>query len=84
MELVRHDENGFDRLQILDPLPDELMSGELVRAIWHGRSMPWAWRDAVDGRVIRLVDDFGTRLSYEVTGWNRAEDVFRLKLRIGG
>lgn len=84
MNLTRHRENGFDRLQITDPLPEELFSGELLRAIWEGRSMPWAWRDPVDLRVVRFVDDFGTRLAYEVAGWDRDLDTFRLKLRIGG
>lgn len=80
MNLVKHTENGRDRLEIRDPQPTEFFSGLLLRSIWQGRSLPWAWRDQTDYRLIRLVDDFGTALTYRILGWDRELDTFRMQL----
>lgn len=82
MIIDRVTDAGYDQVRITEVLPEELMTGELLSAIYQGRSMPWAWRDVTDGRVVRLVDDFGHRYAYEVKGWDPQRDVFRLQLRI--
>lgn len=80
MHVIKHTENDRDRLEIRDPQPEELFSGELLRSIWQGRSMPWAWRDQTDYRLVHLADDFGTHLTYRILGYDHALDTFRMQL----
>ncbi len=81
MQLTRHKENGRDRLEISDALPDELFTGDLLRAIVTGRSLPWAWRDVKHADLIRFVDDFGHRHTYKIAGYDALLDAYRLTLQ---
>lgn len=82
MQLVKHTDTGYDRLEIRDPLPEELFSGELLRAIATYRSLPWAWRDPKDRQLIRMVDDFGTTLTYRIAGYDRELDTYRMQIEL--
>lgn len=82
MNLIKHTHTGYDRLEIRDPQPEELFSGELLRAIVTYRSLPWAWRDPKDRQLIRIVDDYGTALTYRIAGYDRELDTYRMRVQL--